>query len=49
MDAIKNINKDKTIILIAHRLKTIEYCDIVFKMHEGKIIGTDTNNAVIAN
>ena len=43
MDAIKNINKDKTIILIAHRLKTIEYCDIVFKMHEGKIVGTDTN------
>ena len=43
MDAIKNIKKDKTIILIAHRLKTIEYCDIVFRMHEGKIVGTDTN------
>tara|TARA_B100000902_G_scaffold157186_1_gene153405 strand:- start:1658 stop:3412 length:1755 start_codon:yes stop_codon:yes gene_type:complete len=43
MDAIKNIKKDKTIILIAHRLKTIEYCDIVFRMQEGKIVGTDTN------
>jgi len=46
MDAIKNIKKDKTIILIAHRLKTIKYCDIVFRMQEGKIINTDTDNVV---
>ena len=49
MDAIKNIKKDKTIILIAHRPKTIEYCDIVYKMYKGKIVDIDSNDAVIEN
>lgn len=42
MDAINNIDRDKTIILIAHRLNTIKNCDMVFKLHQGKIINIDS-------
>ena len=37
MDAIKNLGKNKTIILIAHRLSTVKKCDKIFLMEKGKI------------
>ena len=39
MDAVNNIGKDITIILIAHRLNTVKNCDIIFKLEKGKLIG----------
>ena len=38
MDAIHDFNGQKTIIMIAHRLKTVEKCDIIYLMDQGKII-----------
>ena len=35
IDAINNLDKDITIIIIAHRLNTIKNCDIVFKLQNG--------------
>jgi ABC-type multidrug transport system fused ATPase/permease subunit len=37
MNAINNISKDITVILIAHRLNTIENCDIIFKLDKGSL------------
>ena len=37
MDAINNLSKDITIILIAHRLNTVKNCDIVFKLEKGEL------------
>ena len=34
MDAVNNIGKDITIILIAHRLNTVKNCDIIFKLEK---------------
>ena len=31
------IKKDKTVIIIAHRLKTIENCDEIIELSKGKI------------
>ena len=39
MEAINNIGKDITIIIIAHRLNTVQNCDIIYKFENGKIIG----------
>lgn len=39
MDAVNNLDKDMTIILIAHRLNTVKNCDIIFKLDKGKLIG----------
>ena len=41
MDAMNNISKDITIILIAHRLNTVKNCDIVFKLEKGEVINRE--------
>ena len=41
MDAINNISKDVTIIVIAHRLNTLKNCDIIFKFDEGRLINQE--------
>lgn len=38
MEAVDILNKDITIILIAHRLNTLRNCDIIFKLEKGKLI-----------
>ena len=38
MKAINNLSKDITIIMIAHRLSTLEICDRVITIENGKIV-----------
>ena len=40
MDAVNSFHGKKTMIIIAHRLNTIEKCDIIYKVEEGKLIQT---------
>lgn len=41
MKAIDNMSGSKTIIMIAHRLSTVERCDNIIKLESGKIINED--------
>lgn len=38
MESINRLHGRKTLIIIAHRLQTIEKCDMVFRVENGKII-----------
>ena len=38
MEAVNNLDKGVTIIIIAHRLNTVQNCDIVFKLEKGQLI-----------
>lgn len=38
MESINNLHGKKTLLIIAHRLGTIEGCDIVYRVENGKII-----------
>ena len=49
MDAINNLGKDITIILIAHRLNTVRNCDIVFKLEKGRLIDQGSFDKIINN
>lgn len=40
MEAIDSFHGRKTMIIIAHRLRTIENCDIIYKVDKGKIVRT---------
>lgn len=40
MEAINSFHGRKTMIIIAHRLNTIEKCDMIYKVDEGKITRT---------
>jgi len=37
MDAIRSLQGSKTMIIVAHRLSTIEHCDIVYEVNENKV------------
>ncbi len=37
MDAINRLHGKKTLVIIAHRLQTIEKCDMVYRVENGKI------------
>lgn len=37
MDEIYNISKDKTLIVISHRLSTVKRCNRIFKLKDGKL------------
>ncbi len=36
--AIRQLHGIKTLIVIAHRLTTVEYCDVIYRMEKGKIV-----------
>ena len=49
MDALNNISKDITIILIAHRLNTVKNCDIVFKVEKGEFLKEIAKDDIISD
>lgn len=40
MEAIDSFHGKKTLIIIAHRLRTIENCDLIYRVEDGKITQT---------
>tara|TARA_B100000787_G_C16186545_1_gene295003 strand:+ start:517 stop:2289 length:1773 start_codon:yes stop_codon:yes gene_type:complete len=49
MDAVNSLNKDITIILIAHRLNTVSNCETIFKLEKGQLVGQGTFEELITN
>jgi len=47
MDAVNNLSKNITIILIAHRLTTVKNCDIIFLLDKGELKGRGTFDELI--
>jgi ABC-type multidrug transport system fused ATPase/permease subunit len=41
-ESINNIShKELTIIIVAHRIQTLKYCDIIYKLEEGRLIANN--------
>jgi ABC-type bacteriocin/lantibiotic exporter with double-glycine peptidase domain len=38
VERIRLLKGKKTIIVIAHRLTTLQYCDLIYEISDGKII-----------
>lgn len=49
MDAIHEFSGKKTIVMIAHRLRTVEKCDLIYLMEQGKIMDSGTYKELIKN
>ena len=47
MDAVNNLSKSITIILIAHRLSTVKNCDKIYLFEKGQIINEGTFNELL--
>lgn len=46
-NAIKELTKSKTVIMIAHRLKTVKNADVIIVLEDGKIIEKGKHNELI--
>ena len=47
MSAIQELSGQKTIVMIAHRLKTVQSCDIIYFMDQGRVIDKGTYQQLI--
>jgi ATP-binding cassette, subfamily B, bacterial PglK len=45
--AIQDLSRTKTMIIIAHRLTTVEHCDRIYKMEKGKIVKCGSYQEVV--
>ena len=48
MEAMYRLSKQKTIILIAHRLSTVEPCDKIFMFGDGRVLAEGSYQQLIA-
>jgi len=46
IDAINNISRNVTIVMIAHRISTLKYCDKIVKLKDGSIEGIFNYNEI---
>jgi ABC-type multidrug transport system fused ATPase/permease subunit len=47
MDAVRELGRDKTIILIAHRLSTVRQCDEIFLLDKGRLAAAGSYDSLI--
>ncbi len=38
MDAVRALQGDKTLLIVAHRLSTVEHCDRLFRLEQGMVV-----------
>ena len=48
MEAIDNLAGRKTLLIIAHRITTIQNCDLVFRVDNGQISPVDPKTLQVA-
>lgn len=47
MEAIDTLSKEKSILIVAHRLTTLQKCDLIIKIDRGKIVTSGTFDEVV--
>ena len=46
-DAIKSLARTKTLIIIAHRLSTVEHCDRIYLLEKGRVVESGSYQEVV--
>ena len=48
METVRSFRGDKTLIVVAHRLSTVQHCDRLFRLANGRLIQQGDTAAVLA-
>ena len=48
MSAIEDLDRDLTVVIVAHRLTTIKYCDIILELSNGKLVAQGTYDQLLS-
>ena len=48
MQAVNSLHGTKTIIIVAHRLSTVEYCDRLYRLENGCVVQEGSFNEVVS-
>jgi ABC-type multidrug transport system fused ATPase/permease subunit len=48
MEAIRSLSGERTVVLIAHRLRTVEACDRIVMLEAGSIVGEGSYDRLLA-
>lgn len=49
MEAVYNLRGKKTVLIVAHRLSTVEHCDRLYRLESGKVIAGGTPSELLSN
>lgn len=49
MDAIEGLNRELTILIVAHRLTTVRHCDVIVEMGEGRVVAQGSYDSLLKN
>ena len=49
MKAVNNLSRQKTMVIIAHRLSTVRYCDCIFLLEQGRVVAAGTYDELCSN
>ncbi len=47
VDNLEKLTKEKTVIVVAHRLTTIKECDVIFVMKDGEVVDSGTYDGLL--
>ncbi len=47
MEAVRSLKGEKTFVIVAHRFGTVKYCDVLYRMKEGKIVSSGSYEEVL--
>jgi len=47
MDTIEGLDRDLTVLLIAHRLSTVQRCDMIVELEHGRVLAQGTYEELI--
>lgn len=49
MQAVRALQGTKTILIVAHRLSTVEHCNRLYRLHAGKVVEEGTTYTMLSN
>lgn len=49
MQAVTALQGSKTILIVAHRLSTVEHCDRLYRLEQGRVVEEGTPNTMLSN